>query len=444
MNTIIENSVRNSDHYARSLIEASLDPLVTISREGKITDVNEASVNITGIPRGEMMNTDFSNYFTDPGKARAGYRKVFEKGFLADYPLTIKHTNGNLTDVLYNASVYKDDKGNVLGVFASARDVTEQKWAIELRKVNKELAFQNSEREKRADELVVANKELVFQNQEKGKRAAELIIANKELAYQNMLKEKRAIDLVITNKELQQLIQLNKDKDKFFSIITHDLRSPFNSIIVYSEYLVEQINEKNYEKIGDFANVILESSNRAMDLLMNLMVWAKSQSGRLDFNPEYFDIITLFDEVRLLLNDVARHKSIHIECTPSSGILVNADKEMISSVLRNLISNAIKFTQAEGKITISAVDQKDQLTISVSDTGIGISKERINKLFNISDGYSTQGTQDETGTGLGLILCKEFIEKNGGKIWVDGEDGIGTTFYFSLPKRINNRLSIDT
>ena len=129
-----------SAQYARSLIEASLDPLVTISAEGKITDVNNASISITGVPREELIGTNFSHYFTEPEKAQEGYRLVFEKGFVADYPLTVKHKNGKLTDVLYNASVYKDDKGNVLGVFAAARDVTQSKNTEEqLREVNKEL-----------------------------------------------------------------------------------------------------------------------------------------------------------------------------------------------------------------------------------------------------------------------------------------------------------------
>jgi PAS domain S-box-containing protein len=188
--------------YARSLIEASLDPLVTISAEGKITDVNEASVKVTGILREKLIGTDFTNYFTDPAKARQGYQQVFEKGFVSDYPLTIKSQTGKLTDVLYNASLYKNSKGIVLGVFAAARDVTEQKWVKDLRIANKELAFQNEEKEKRAAELVIANEELAFQNEEKEKRAAELLIANKELIFQNKEKEKRAAELVIANKEL--------------------------------------------------------------------------------------------------------------------------------------------------------------------------------------------------------------------------------------------------
>jgi signal transduction histidine kinase len=314
-----------------------------------------------------------------------------------------------------------------------------EKRAAELIIANKELAFQNEEKEKRANELALANTELAFLNAEKEKRAAELIVANKELAYQNELKEKRAINLVITNKELQLLIQLNKDKDKFFSIITHDLKNPFVSIIGYCELLTEQIKKMNCEKIQEFANIILQSSNRAMDLLMSLMVWAQSQSGRMVFNPESFNIITLIDEVTLLLDGIAKQKSILIESSLPSNIQVNADKEMISAVLRNLISNAIKFTPHEGKIMISVDVKQNELTVSVSDTGVGISKERIEKLFKISDINSTPGTEKETGTGLGLILCKEFINKNNGKIWLESEAGIGTTFCFSLPIIEKNR-----
>src|ERR1017187_10517136 len=153
----MEINKSQDSQYARSLIEASLDPLVTINMDGNITDVNEASVKVTGVRRENLINTDFSNYFTEPEKAREGYQQVFDKGFVEGYPLTIQHKNGKLTDVLYNASVYKDDKGNVLGVFAAARNVTEQKWAKDLRIANKELAFQNVEKEKRAKELIIAN-----------------------------------------------------------------------------------------------------------------------------------------------------------------------------------------------------------------------------------------------------------------------------------------------
>ena len=228
---------KQSSQYARSLIEASLDPLVTISVTGKILDVNEASIKVTGVPRGKLINTNFSDYFTDPKKAQEGYLQVFKKGFVSDYPLTIKHKNGKLTDVSYNASVYKDDAGNVLGVFAAARDVTAQKWAKDLRKANKELLFQNEEKEKRAAELIIANKELAFQNEEKEKRAAELIIANKELSFQNKEKEKRAAELVIANEELAlQIIETVKQ-----STVNKELEASNIDIKLDSQYTLSLI-----------------------------------------------------------------------------------------------------------------------------------------------------------------------------------------------------------
>ena len=197
-------------NYSLSLIEASLDPLVTISAEGKIMDLNEATVKITGINRETLIGSDFFEYFTEPQKAREVYLEVFEKGYITDYPLTLRHRNGELTDVLFNGSVYKDDNGHVLGVVIVARDIAEQKWAIELRKANEELRYQNAEKEMRAAELVLANEELAFQNIEKEKRAAELVIANEELIFQNDEKVKRAAELVIAN-YARSLIEASRD-----------------------------------------------------------------------------------------------------------------------------------------------------------------------------------------------------------------------------------------
>src|SRR5664280_2726751 len=158
--------------YASSLIEASRDPLIAFNTKGIITDMNQAKVNITGIKREKLIGTNFSDYFTEPQKALEVYKEVFANGFVTDSPLTFRHKNGRLTDVLFNGSVYKDAKGKVLGAVVVARDSAEQKWVTELRAANKELAFQNEEKEKRAVELSIANKELAFQNDEKEKRAA--------------------------------------------------------------------------------------------------------------------------------------------------------------------------------------------------------------------------------------------------------------------------------
>ena len=202
---------KRENHYARSLIEASLDPLVTISINGKITDMNQATANITGRTREELTDSDFFDYFTEPQKAREVYQEVFAKGFVADSPLTLRHKEGKLTDVLFNGSIYKDEVGNVLGVVIVARDIAEQKWVVDLQIANKELAYQNDEKEKRAAELVIANKELAYQNEEKQKRADELSIANIELEHQSVVKEKRASELIIANKELAFQ---NKEKGK--------------------------------------------------------------------------------------------------------------------------------------------------------------------------------------------------------------------------------------
>jgi len=195
-------SQQQLSNYSLSLLEASLDPLVTINTLGKITDMNEALANITGFTREELKGTDFFTYFTDSGKASEVYQEVFANGSVADKPLTLRHRNGNLTDVSFNGSVYKDAAGNVLGVVIVARDIAQQRWAMNLQNANKELAFQNDEKEKRAQELSVANIELAFQNDEKEKRAQELSVANIELAFQNDEKEKRAKELSIANIEL--------------------------------------------------------------------------------------------------------------------------------------------------------------------------------------------------------------------------------------------------
>ena len=202
---------KSASHYALSLIEASHDPLVTINVKGKIMDMNEALVNITGVTREELVGSDFFDYFTDQQSAREVYQEVFEKGAVADSPLTIRHKDGKLTDVLFNGSVYRNDCGAIMGVVIVARDIAEQKWALDLQIANKELAYQNQEKENRANELSIANKELAYQNKEKENRANELGIANEELAYQNQEKENRANELGIANKELAYQ---NQEKEK--------------------------------------------------------------------------------------------------------------------------------------------------------------------------------------------------------------------------------------
>lgn len=236
----------------------------------------------------------------------------------------------------------------------------------------------------------------------------------------------------IKNNELR-LIELNASKDKLFSIIAHDLNSPFNSIVGFSELMIEKANEKNYSSVNEIAKIILDSSCVAMNLLSNLLSWSQMEMGRMPFNPEHFDISTNFIETTTLIQPTAEQKSIQIENKISPETQVFADRKMVNTVLRNLLSNALKFTETGGKVVISSVSSKNEVTITIADNGVGIPKEKIDKLFSIDDNISTLGTSQEVGTGLGLLLCKEFIDKNNGIIRVESNEGKGSSFIFTLP-----------
>lgn len=244
--------------------------------------------------------------------------------------------------------------------------------------------------------------------------------------------ERKRVEKALKDSQAR-LIGLNAAKDKFFSIIAHDLKGPFNSIIGFSDLLIDRLRENDYEEIEKYAHIIQNSSRRAMDLIMNLMEWSRSQTGRLDFNPETIDMVALIKTIAQLLNDSAQQKSISLYTEMPEKIMVLVDKAMMGTVLRNLISNAIKFTNAGGEIVISLNRMINQVIVTVADNGVGIKPDAMDKLFVIEKSYSTIGTNDEKGTGLGLILCKEFVEKHGGSIWAESELGKGSKFHFAIP-----------
>ncbi|MBE9467454.1 MAG: HAMP domain-containing histidine kinase [Bacteroidetes bacterium] len=231
----------------------------------------------------------------------------------------------------------------------------------------------------------------------------------------------------------QSLVELNATKDKFFSIIAHDLKIPFNSILGFSEILHTEIINKNYDDIEKYSRIIQTTSNNAFNLLQNLLEWSRSQTGKIDFHPEYFLLSELVDSVIDLLENVAEKKGVAIIKVISFDLKVYADRHMIETVIRNLISNSIKYTTKGGDITISANALTENIQISISDTGVGIPPEKAENIFQITNNSSTLGTNNEKGTGLGLILCKEFIDEHNGKIWVNSEIEKGSTFYFTIP-----------
>lgn len=235
------------------------------------------------------------------------------------------------------------------------------------------------------------------------------------------------------NKKVQYLKELNATKDKFFSIISHDLRSPFFSINGFANLLVDEMDQLGPAEVKRYSQIILDSSMNAMDLLKNLTEWSMLQTHRIKYNPKEIDMASIIDEVTGLVEAHASQKSITISSEVPSGLKIFADKDMIGTVLRNLISNSIKFSQCNGKIDISVVNSMNEIIVEVEDTGIGIKKEAIDKLFQSDKNVSQPGTQSEHGTGLGLILVKEFVSLHGGKVWVESEVGKGSRFFFTLP-----------
>ena len=240
-------------------------------------------------------------------------------------------------------------------------------------------------------------------------------------------------DITERKKTENSLKELIATKDKLFSIIAHDLRSPFNSIIGFSELLIENSNDILLEDSEQYIKIINSAAKNTLILLDNLLNWAKSQTGQLSFNPEKILFSEVVQEIITLSKTIAKSKNITLEYAGTDNLEIFVDVNMLNTVLRNLISNAIKFTNVGGHIKVSAKLKQDQVEITISDNGIGINKEKCTELFFITSNTTTLGTADENGSGLGLVLCKEFIQKNNGDIWVESEENKGSNFIFTLP-----------
>jgi len=230
-----------------------------------------------------------------------------------------------------------------------------------------------------------------------------------------------------------KLQELNATKDKFFSIIAHDLKNPFNTLLGFSDLLVRNASKYSPDKIEQFAKTMNNSAKNAYQLLENLLEWSRIQTGIIEPKLEKIKPSDLIYEVTLLSEPIAKSKNIILTSENNCDDYIYADKEMTKTILRNLITNALKFTKPNGHVKISTQKMDKNVLFHVSDNGIGIEPEHIEKLFRIESKLSKIGTADEKGTGLGLILCKEFIEKNNGEIWVESELGKGSDFKFTLP-----------
>lgn len=376
-------------NYARGLIEASRDPLFTISPTGKITDLNSASSFVTGVSREDLIGSDFFNYFTEPDKAKAGYEEVFKKGFVADYPLTI--IDGDLTDVLFNGSVYKDDLGNVLGAVVVARVITEQK------RIEKELI------EARVfAELATEIAEVAQAKAESATRIAE--------------------DAV-------------KAKQQFLSNMSHEIRTPMNAIIGFTKVVLKtEITEKQKE----YLTAIKISGDALIVLINDILDLAKVDAGKMTFEHTPFKMASSISAMLHLFETKIQEKNLKLikEYDTSIPEVLVGDPVRLHQVILNLVSNAVKFT-AKGKITvkvkmIAETEDSAQIQFAVSDTGIGIAPGKLDTIFENFQQASSGTSRLFGGTGLGLAIVKQLVEPQGGSISVTSKINEGSTFSFNL------------
>lgn len=392
---VFSNSLKLASQYSLSLIEASRDPLFTISPEGKITDTNEASVQVTGVAREQLIGSDFFDYFTEPDKAREGYEQVFAKGFIADYPLTIM--DGKLRDVLLNGSVYKDEDGKVLGVVVVARDITDQK------RIEKELI--------------------------EAKVFAELATS---LAEEAKIKAESATQIA------ENAV---KSKQQFLSNMSHEIRTPMNAIIGFTKVALKtNLSAKQKEYL-----MAIKMSGDALIVLINdILDLAKVDAGKMTFELIPFKMAASISAMLHLFGTKIQEKNLILETDYDSKIpdTLIGDPVRLHQIILNLVSNAVKFT-SNGKITVRVrlIDEDHEnatVQFSVTDTGIGMNPEQMETIFDNFQQASSGTSRLYGGTGLGLAIVKQLVEPQGGSIDVVSKIEEGSTFSFILPFKKTN------
>ena len=385
----MERTKTHESRYASSLIEASLDPLVVISIEGKITDMNQAMANITGLSREGLTGTDFFKYFTDQQNAREVYQQVFEKGSVADFPLTIR--DHKLTDVLFNGSVYKDAAGKVLGAVVVARDITEQK------KIEKELTAA-----KISAELATT---LAHEAKNKAESATRI-----------------ATDAV-------------KAKQQFLSNMSHEIRTPMNAIIGFTKVLLKtELTAKQKE----YLTAIKMSGDALIVLINDILDLAKVDAGKMTFEQTPFKMAVSISAILHLFETKIQEKNLQLIREYDNHIpeVLVGDPVRLHQIILNLISNAVKFTK-KGKITMSVrlIEESDEnvrIRFSVADTGIGIDADKLENIFENFQQASSGTSRIYGGTGLGLAIVKQLVEAQGGVTEVRSKPGEGSAFSFTL------------
>lgn len=417
--------IEEASRYARSLIEAALDPLVTISTEGRIMDVNSATEKVTGVPREQLIGSDFSNYFTEPEQARKGYQQAFSEGSVTDYPLALRHVSGKVTDVLYNASVYYDADGKVAGVFAAARDITETKQQQEKLRQNNE-------------EMKALTEELKAQNEEFRANQEELRAQQEEMQHKNQLLEAQRRELEQARQEAEakarELGLANQYKSDFLANMSHELRTPLNSILILAKNLSENQEGNLTDDQVESAAVINESGAHLLTLINDILDLSKIEAGRFELFNEDFPIAEVMAYLRRTFMPLAEKKHIGFEIAVEAGMpeAIHGDRQRITQVLTNLLSNAVKFTDS-GQVKVAVRQEGGYLQFDISDTGIGIPDDKLESIFGVFQQVDGSTSRKYGGSGLGLAISKRLITLMGGSISVASTPGRGSTFTVKLP-----------
>jgi len=395
-----------------------------MNSKGKILIVDD-SESILAYLSELLEDESYTTFTADSGElALAGLEKILPDLILLD----VRMDNMDGFEVCKRITANKKLKGVPIIFLTGVTDIKDRIEGLKLGAVD----YITKPFEK--EELLARVKthyELYSYNKYFRERTAKQLIEHEKLLEQQNIEYKKLNDKLTENEE--ELKKLNADKDRFISILAHDLKSPFNSLIGFLSLLINNLKEYDITKIEKQLDLINEIVNHTYDLLEDILLWARIQQGKLNFEPQKIAFSEICYNVIENLKLNAKNKNITINHFSVGVVTFFADKNMLKTILRNLISNAIKFTNIGGSISIYAVLNKGEIVITVSDNGIGISPEKMSKIFDATEIYTTEGTAHEKGTGLGLPLCKEFVEKHGGKIWLESEVGKGSDFKFSIP-----------
>lgn len=441
----LEQKISDYNMFLHVLLNTIPMPIFYENIEGKIIGCNKVfQEQILTLPKKEFLGKtvdSFKQIFNESfieNHIRAN-QEIIEKNYVKTYDVMLNLLDGSSKYFAVYKSGYKDFNGNLAGIINILIDITDRKKSEEaLLNINMELEKKIEERTK---DLQLALEEYRFEVEEHRRVQEILEQANFELKILNDTLAEESQKLLVLNEKLanseRELREANSAKDKFFTIIAHDLKNPLQSILTESEILERFIDTFEKDKIREYVHHIFKTSNLLKNLLENLLTWAKTQTGRISFRPEWVNIDLVLSDVIRQLEQSCQNKEIVIVYEPRAEVMSYIDRNLVTIVVRNLLSNAIKFSRRGSKVYLSAEEINKgnipSIKVTVRDEGIGIEKEKLDKIFKIEYSSTTPGTEKEQGTGLGLIICKELIELHKGKIWVESQVNKGSTFSFVIP-----------